>query len=218
MSKSGSSGKSIVTGIVIGLLLGIVVALGIALFLNRSPSPFANRVQPPEAKKPVESKRADAIKPLESGKPPVQAGDRPRFDFYDILPGDKDPSRRPAEKAAPETASLPAKVPAIAKNEPANKAAQTTRPSGKDVYYLQAGAFRSAAEADNLKARLALMGLQASVLPADIPNVGVMHRVRVGPYHSAGEAAPAKSQLAKNGIQANVVKLAMEKTSPSIGN
>lgn len=203
-SKAGSSGKTIITGIVIGLLLGIVVALGIALFLNRSPSPFANRVQQPESKRPVEAKRPEPVKPLESGQAPSQVGDKPRFDFYDILPGDKDPARRLPEKASREIPTLPAKAQEIPKPQ------ETAQP-GKDVYYLQAGAFRSPADADNLKARLALMGLTASVLPADVPNMGLMHRVRLGPYYSADEAAPVKNQLAKNGIQANVVKLAAVK-------
>lgn len=200
-TRGGSSGKTVLTGIVIGLLLGIITALGIVLYLNRSPSPFVNKTQQPEPKKPPEARAPETVRSIEPGPPPTSAkpGDKPRFDFYDILPGDKDPARRPPEKPVKEAAPAPAKPP---ETTPAKAAA------GKDAYFLQAGSFRSASDADNLKARLALIGLEANVMPADVPNVGTMYRVRVGPYPSAAAMAPVKTQLAQNGIQASVVKLA----------
>jgi cell division protein FtsN len=204
-ARGGGSGKTAFTGVVIGLLLGIITALGIALYLNRSPSPFVNKTQQLEPKKPAEAK-APETKPMEPAPLPGMAkpGDKPRFDFYEILPGDKEATKRLPDKPAKETAPLnpsetaPAKAPESA---PAKAA-------GKDTYFLQAGSFRSAADADNLKARLALIGLQANVMQADVPNMGTMYRVRVGPYQSSDAMTMVKDQLAQNGIQASVVKLA----------
>jgi cell division protein FtsN len=200
-ARSGGSGKVVFASIIIGLLMGIIVALGIALFLNRSPSPFANKTQQPEAKKAPEVKAPEVAKPLESPMPGIaKPGDKPRFDFYEILPGDKDPFKRPIEKPAKEAAQAVAAAP-----EPIPPPIKPA--ASKDSYFLQAGSFRSSAEADNLKARLALMGLEANVMPADVPNIGTMYRVRVGPYRSSDEMTTVKNQMAKGGIQASVVKM-----------
>ncbi|HVK57093.1 MAG TPA: SPOR domain-containing protein [Burkholderiales bacterium] len=203
--SGGRSAGSVFTGIVIGLLMGIILALGITLYLNRSASPFANHKPPqPAPKKVVEAKKPEPVKPLESVDAPTVAkpAEKPRFDFYEILPGDKDPSRRTAEKTPPPEKTVKETPPPTPK-APETKTA--TAPVSKETYYLQAGAFRSASDADNLKARLALMGLEANVAPAELPNVGKMYRVRLGPYKS-DQVASKKSQLSQSGIQASVVK------------
>ena len=76
----------------------------------------------------------------------------------------------------------------------------------REVYYLQAGAFQSAAEADNLKARIALVGLSASVTAINVPDKGVLHRVRLGPYQSLEPVNRIKAALSDAGIPAAVVK------------
>ncbi|MCX7171328.1 MAG: SPOR domain-containing protein, partial [Proteobacteria bacterium] len=63
-----------------------------------------------------------------------------------------------------------------------------------------------AADADNLKAKLALIGLEASVQEVNVPDKGLMHRVRVGPFAKTDEMNRVRTQLAQNGIQATVVK------------
>jgi len=212
-ARGGGSGRNVFTGIVIGLLLGIIVALGVTLYVNRAPSPFVTKVQQPEPKKPVESKKPEIAKSLESsGQPPVaKPAEKPRFDFYEMLPGDKDPSRRPAEKAPIVEKSVPAEK--TVKETPSTAPEPVKQTASKDSYYLQAGSFRSATDADNLKARLALMGVEASVAPADVPNVGTMYRVRIGPYKSSDQMNSTKTQLTQNGIQASVVKLAVGQTN-----
>ncbi|MES2353718.1 MAG: SPOR domain-containing protein [Pseudomonadota bacterium] len=199
-ARGGGSGKNVFTGILIGLLMGIATALAIALFLNHSPSPFKNSAQQPEPKKIGTIKKPETVKPLESANAPTPpaAPEKPRFDFYEILPGEKDHSKRTVEKAPAKETPAPAKTPTPPAATPA---------SNNLSYYLQAGAFRSSSDADNLKARLALMGLEANVAPAEVANVGTMYRVRLGPYKSSDEVNSRKTHLAQNGIQASVVKL-----------
>ena len=60
--------------------------------------------------------------------------------------------------------------------------AQRTPAQASEAFYLQAGAFQNAPDADNLKARLALIGVAAAVQTTTLPDKGVWHRVRVGPY------------------------------------
>jgi cell division protein FtsN len=102
----------------------------------------------------------------------------PSFDFYEVLPSGK-----------------PADLPPAAKpRAPAPR------------YYLQAGAFRNAADADNLKAQLALLGVEAAIQTSDVPGKGVFHRVRVGPYAAMGEVERTRQLLTQNDIPTTVVK------------
>ncbi len=99
-----------------------------------------------------------------------------RFDFYTILPK--------TETVLPEP-------------EPARPARVTGH-----HYLLQAGSFARYQDADQLKARLALNGLVASVQKITIPGKGDFHRVRLGPYQRLDELDQANRQLKAMGIQA----------------
>ena len=80
-------------------------------------------------------------------------------------------------------------------------------PSSAEKYYLQAGSFQNANDAENLKAKLAMLGIQASVQTADVPAKGVWHRVRLGPYASAGDMDRVRASLQQSGIQSSAVKV-----------
>lgn len=174
-------------GILIGLVLGILLALGVAWYINQAQLPFQNKgAKPlPEVAGARPATEPEAAKPVPTplpGKPGDKPIERPRFDFYKILPG--------GEEAAPPPLAA----------EPAPAAVP------EEMLYLQAGSFTKPEDADNLKAKLALMGIEASVVPATFPDKGTFHRVRVGPYGKPEEMARARALLAENGIQAKVVK------------
>ena len=73
--------------------------------------------------------------------------------------------------------------------------------------YVQAGAFQNAPDADNLKARLALLGVQASIQTTTLPDRGVWHRVRLGPYGSVEELNRTRDTLKNNGIDTTLIKV-----------
>lgn len=73
-------------------------------------------------------------------------------------------------------------------------------------YLLQAGAFRNNAQADDLKARIAMLGLIGHVETVQTP-AGEMHRVRLGPYATASELNAAKQKLSSNGMQPVAVRV-----------
>ena len=75
------------------------------------------------------------------------------------------------------------------------------------VLYLQVGAFQKSADADNTRAKLSLMGFDAEIQAAEIPDKGTMYRVRTGPYATAAEMNKARTALSQNGIQAALVKI-----------
>jgi len=78
--------------------------------------------------------------------------------------------------------------------------------ASKDVYFIQAGSFQNPSEADNQKARLAILGFEASVEPANLPDKGTWYRVRLGPYKKVEDINKIRQQLAQNGIDASLVK------------
>lgn len=174
-----------ILGLLIGLVVGVLIAAGVVWYMNKMPLPFQAKNKAveknDEAAKPGAAPNAPAALP---GKPGDKVGEKPRFEFYKILPG--------AEEAAPQ---------------PAQKPAQKAEPSGGELLYLQVAALQNPADADNLKARLALMGVEAGVQQVNVPDKGTMHRVRIGPYRSPEEMAQVRALLAQNGIQAAVVKV-----------
>jgi cell division protein FtsN len=168
-------------GIFIGLVLGLAIATAAAIYVTNAPVPFVNKTQQQRATTPqADQKLAEAAK--------AGAAEKPKFDFYKILPGQEEPvTDRDLKSAAAKQAEKPG--------------------APRDMYFVQAGAFQNPADADNLKARLALMGLQASVEPANLPDKGTWYRVRLGPYTQLDEINRVRQTLAQNAIDASLVKI-----------
>ena len=191
-----------ILGIFIGLVVGVVIAAGVVLYLNKTPLPFQSKGVKPAAEKGDEARPAAVPvvpEPL-PGKPGDKAQEKPRFEFYKILPGSQEP--------VPQAETKPA-APAAAAAAPAAAA---------EALFLQAGAFQNPADADNLKARLALMGVEASVQQVTLAEKGVMHRVRIGPYANPDQMAKVRTLLAQNGIQASVVRVKDGKDTKDVPN
>ncbi|NWK77166.1 SPOR domain-containing protein [Aquitalea sp. LB_tupeE] len=232
--KSGGGG--LVAGIVIGLIVGVVVAVGLAMYLNRSATPFSNLEkldrkagstasapstellepgtkiadvqanqpapvasapvkleQPVPPPMPAEQPAATSTAPVASTKskpataaPATTGKDEQRFDFYKILPGQVD--------------AVPADGKAASKDREPSAAA-----AAKKVF-LQLGSFQNENEADNLKAKLALLGVEAKIQSVTIPDKGMVHRVRIGPLSKPEDIDRLRAQLKQDGINAAVVK------------
>jgi cell division protein FtsN len=207
-------------GMIIGLLLGIVISLAVALWLNRLSNPFVEKgkqvepitkIAPPQSQPPAEAaKAAEAAakgKVPAPEKPAAKSAERPRFEFYQILPGDKDAGDKDG-KAAPKTPPAPAtQTPSGASSaaKPGSTPATAKAFSG-EVYWLQAGAFADERDADNLKAKIALSGLEATVRSVSTPDKGTLYRVRLGPYQSLDAANRIKSSLSQNGVGAAIIR------------
>ncbi|HSN21976.1 MAG TPA: SPOR domain-containing protein [Usitatibacter sp.] len=211
-------------GVIIGLLLGIVISLAVALWLNRLANPFVqknrpveplprlNSVQPPppeEAAKAAQRAAQGAV-PDKGAKP----GERPRFEFYQILPGEKEAAPRPAPKVAEPAAKAPETPAKRAEAPRPGSSPATPKPHGTDVYWLQAGAFSDEKEADNLRAKIALTGLEASVRSVATPDKGKLYRVRLGPYQSVEDANRIKATLSQNGVAAAIIRTGDDAKNP----
>jgi len=180
--KGGSRGNSgsLFAGILIGLVLGLAVALGVAWYINKMPTPFQPKA-PAAKSEPPKAAASDPVKAADkaAARPAEEA--KPRFDFYKILPGVEEPAT--------------------------DQQLRETKAAARESFYLQAGAFQNAPDADNLKARLALIGVQASIQTTTLPDRGVWHRVRLGPYGNVEELNRTRDTLKKNGIDTTLIKV-----------
>jgi cell division protein FtsN len=159
-------------GIFVGLVLGLAVAASIAYLLGKSG--LTGGTVTPGAQKEISARTGKS-----ETAPAVSTPDKPRFDFYKILPG----AEEAKVQKAPETQTKPV-----------------------DRLWLQAGAFTSEPDAENLRARLALSGWEAAVQMATLPDKSVRYRVRLGPYDNTDELNRIKNDLAKNGFDVAVIK------------
>jgi cell division protein FtsN len=69
---------------------------------------------------------------------------------------------------------------------------------------IQAGSFRSAEDADGLKARLAMLGMVARIQQVTVDDE-TWHRVRLGPYQTARAADRARRELSEAGFDSIVL-------------
>ncbi len=183
------SGGSFLLGLFVGLIAGLAIALGVAFYLNKTPVPFLGRAKPAATKDAAAEAKPPAIAGLpQAGAGAAKGAEKPKFDFYRILPG--------GEEAVTER-----------ELKDAARAAEGKVEDAKGVYYIQAGSFQNPADADNQKAKLAILGLESSVEPSTLPDKGTWYRVRLGPYTRLEDLNQARQLLAQNGIEASLVRL-----------
>ncbi|NWG31857.1 MAG: SPOR domain-containing protein [Rhodocyclaceae bacterium] len=183
VKRGGPQRGGTLIGLVLGIVVGVLISFGVVWYLNKAPLPFTEKVTRPET---VNGGKEPVALPGKPGDKPA-SGER-KFDFYDILEGKKPPTPEAAPAAAPPVRSEAA--PAAA---------------GGNLY-LQVGAFQKKSDADNLRARLAMLGFEAGVLEVETPGKGTLHRVRLGPFASMEELNRTRSQLSEQGVQATVVR------------
>ncbi|MBL0075257.1 MAG: SPOR domain-containing protein [Rhodocyclaceae bacterium] len=195
-STPAKGGGGMILGIFIGLVLGILIAAGVVLFLNKATLPFQDKYEGANKPSAVNSNGQAATPLALPGKPGGTVQEKQRLDFYGILEGKTSPTNPPVAKT----------------NTPPTATATTTPPTATEptvvaeLLYLQLGAFQKAADAENLKAKLALTGFDAAVQEVEIPNKGTMQRVRVGPFATAAEMNAARERLSQAGIAGTVIK------------
>lgn len=182
--RSGETdNSSLILGILIGMVLGLLVAGGIAWHLTSRPRAFALKDQPPHPQVASAPKAAPAA-PAPAQPPAVGTDSNgKRFTFYEILADKKHP---PATTTGGTATG--------------GNTASGSKPATGNAYFLQAGSFAKPDEADRLKAKLAMIGLEATVQQADVPGKGTYYRVRLGPYGNTDELHKANATLKQNGI------------------
>lgn len=183
--RSFSQRGGMLLGFVLGLVVGLAIAVAVALYISNAPLPFVTKVRPPSANPAV----------LADGKLPDPNKN------LNLTP----PAPPPATTATPLAPPAPAKAEASAATPEAAAAKQETLPEGSR-FLLQAGAFKSAEDADSMRAQLAMLGLDARIFPIE-QGGQTLYRVRLGPYGQLDDVNRARKRLAENSIEAQVVRL-----------
>lgn len=199
-------------GFVVGLLVGLGLALSVAVYVTRVPVPFVDRG--------VSRKPADDAAEAERNK-----GWNPNAGLVNKAP----PLPAPPAAQPPAGAEPTGEAPAAEAAKPGDTAA--TKPDadplgdllksrvggGADApaasaaadpftYFVQAGAFRSPEEAQAQKARLAMMGMEATVTEREQSGRTVF-RVRMGPFNQKSLAEATREQLESSGVEAALVRV-----------
>ncbi|MEW8029793.1 MAG: SPOR domain-containing protein [Candidatus Thiodiazotropha sp.] len=176
--NSGSCLFHMFGGIVIGAFL-----MGLA-WLKLGPGLSTNSVPG------VPSPRPEAAKQEHRNAP------KPTFEFYTILPEME--VVIPDEEIVTPDDDTPAKP---------SGDRSTTPDRQQHSFVLQMGSFRKHQDADRLKAKLALIGIEAEIQKVSINNRDTYHRVRSGPYHSQSQLSAVRRLAKENSINSLVIKL-----------
>ncbi|MBI1423716.1 MAG: SPOR domain-containing protein [Gammaproteobacteria bacterium] len=174
-----------------GLAIGLFVAFLVYLNNNIHAGKKTNLVS--AFKETLQHDARDVRKDTPKPPPPPPAQPaakpaekpKPNFDFYTILPE--------LEVAVPEQ----------------EIAAKSQKPAAqqddKSEYILQAGSFRDYKQADQLKAKLALQGIDANIQSVQV-NQDTWHRVRIGPIHKMATLTATLKRLKEQNIAVIIVK------------
>lgn len=167
-------------GVIVGLVIGLAVAFAVALYLNKNTPPIENKVQAPQAGQ----RQDETLKNLNWNPNESLQTSKP------LVPAEPSGEKpKEAEAVAPSAATKPGTA------EPAS------------VYWLQVGAFQNKADADGLRAKLVLLGVDTKVFETQ-QNDRTLYRVRSGPFSEKTAAEAVKTKLTANQIDVTLLKLA----------
>lgn len=167
-----------------GLIIGLFVAL-LVYIKDNSSGKFAITETVSKVFQNKSSNETRGVKKTTPAEAPTR--NKPKFDFYTILPE--------LEVAIPEQEL-------IKQNDTSTNNSSKTNQN----YILQAGSFKSYNEADKLKARLALQGIEAHIQKVKINATDTWHRVRIGPLNNLSKLNKTRRRLRSLGIASIVVK------------
>ena len=190
--RASSEGPRTLTTLAVGILIGVFATLLAQLYLRETSNPqIADQTKrsatQASKKRAATASRSDDKDVLgansdgsgkKTSKPPAK---KPKFDFYEILEQDE---VKVDEKASPAAQSL----------------------ADDQEYILQVASFRTAEDADRLRAELLLLNLEARSQKAVLDNGDVWHRVIVGPFPNQSKVAAARSTLLSNRHDALLLK------------
>ena len=211
--KKQQAGGTII-GFIVGVIVGLGAALAVAVYVTKVPVPFLNkgggRGADMDAAESQKNKNWDPNSPLYG----------------------KNPARPPAPATPPAVAASAPAAPAAVASAPAPKPAASkpeaakaeTKPGADPLgdlavakaaakgsvdpfdYFVQAGAFRTQADADAQRAKLAMLGWEARVSERE-QNGRAVFRVRIGPFTKRDDAEVLKEKLDGAGLESALVRV-----------
>jgi cell division protein FtsN len=167
-------------GVLCGLALGLGVA-GIVYIKDHRPDAQISKAAKADRKKPHGTEAADAETADSAAEDPSKS-----YAFYDMLPKfevvvpEKEKDVRPDLKPVPETR--------------------------RGTYVLQAGSYKNFADADRVRAQLALQGVESKVQKVSVDN-DTWHRIRIGPISKLDELNRLRQILRKADVDVLVIRV-----------
>lgn len=210
-----------ILGFILGVIVGLGAALAVAVYVTKVPVPFLNkgaaRGADQDAAEAQKNKDWDPNSPLRgksAAKPPAPAASAAGAE-------PATPAAQPVATAEPKGAAASAPKAAASKPEKVETGKPTSADPLGDLakakaaeagsadpydYFVQAGAFRTQADADAQRAKLAMMGWEARVSERE-QNGRPVFRVRVGPFAKRDDAAALRDKLDGTGVESALVRV-----------
>ncbi len=154
---------------------------------------------------PSDNKHEKTVKKVKSAS---ITAEKPRFDFYTILPEME--VEVADDEVVPDSKAKVRRSRIVAKEKPVStvpRARQERKLVGNKLYMLQVASFRQVRDADKLKAKLALKGIETRIEKVSINDRQTYHRVRVGPFRGEQRMKQVRSRLRKLGLRSIVIRL-----------
>lgn len=194
-------------GFILGLVLGLGVALGVAIYVTKVPTPFSNKNQPRTNAQDVQENEKNKNWNPNSVLQPKAPAETPVPPEAGKTATTEAPAAGDAAKPMPRPAVTADPLGELAKTKSGLSTPATPADTSDPFDYLvQAGAYRTSADADAQKAKLAMIGLDAKVSERDQAG-RVVYRVRMGPYSDKNTAERVRQQLEANGIENSLVRV-----------
>ncbi len=188
LMKSRQRGSTLL-GLIIGLVLGLGIAVVVAMFVTRATIPFVNKApRPVAAVEPEGTKLPDPNRSLYPKDAPVASAA---------------PSAAVASTPAADSTVIAPPPPNLAPGADGKPVVDRSAPS-TGITTLQAGAFSTSDDAESMRGRLALLGIESRVQPGDREG-GKIYRVRLGPYSRIEDLNRTRQRLIENGVEATLV-------------
>jgi cell division protein FtsN len=209
--NAGARSQSTLFGLILGLIVGLAIAVLAALYITHSPKPLPRKTETAPSSAP----KLDDIGKLE-------------LHLREVPPSDEKTALHPAEEShirehteeleKPSIMEVPSRAPSAPTSSvprPAPQPPQVAKPTESNspsktasintVYYLQTGAYKARAAAEQQHARLALSGFSSKITQRTSGSV-VYYRVRLGPFTQLSDMNAVRAQLSQSGIDALLIQ------------
>ncbi len=158
--------------------------------------PESKVVTPPGAQ-PPEAVPTPPAPPKPAVQPPKLTPEQDAARAMALLEGRTPPPITPPAATKP---AAPSQQPAPQQQPSPPQPAKPAKPAASTQFFLQAGSFRSKDEAENTRARIAMLGQNARIEVGQVRGE-TYHRVIAGPYASRQQVDQAQKQLASSGFR-----------------
>lgn len=197
--RSSKQNGGTLLGIVLGLTVGLAIAVVVALYVTRAPTPFVTKTAPAPSAESLNSQASADPNRLLQGRSPSQP----------VAPAgsSSEPGsglQRPGSMSEPQIVEVPSSAGALNSGQAVNKSELASN-GANSSYYLQVGAYKTRADAEQQRAKLALQGFESKVTRYESAGI-LYYRVRLGPFTRFEQMNQARLRLTDAGIDTAIIR------------